>query len=263
MAKGTTSRKRGRPKKVSLSSTTASPVNQTKESIAMVGTVKVTEVAEELEVVTEGIREEQSPKSEVQLKDPKVDTQLWVDVICGNRIMKNDKALLFVAPKIINGKPVVEIEEDDVATKIRFWETSLIMYAIGGNLSMNVVKNYMMKEWNFVKLPEMFYNDEGYFILKFKTEEDHEAVLLKGPYTIRNMPMVIMEWRPDFLMERDMMRTIPLWVKFPQLPIQMWGERSLGEIGSVIGMPLFTDECTAGKLRVTYAQILVEVDITQ
>ncbi|XP_058749538.1 uncharacterized protein LOC131622522 [Vicia villosa] len=77
------------------------------------------------------------------------------------------------------------------------------------------------------------------------------------------MLMLLLEWRPDFSMERDMLRSVPIWVKFPKLSIQMWGERSLGKIGSVIGTPLFTDEFTAAKLRVTYARILVEVDVTQ
>lgn len=38
--------------------------------------------------------------------------------------------------------------------------------------------------------------------------------------------------------------------------------RSLEKIGSVIGNPLYSDECIAGKLGVTYARILVEVDVT-
>ncbi|CAI8617258.1 unnamed protein product [Vicia faba] len=38
--------------------------------------------------------------------------------------------------------------------------------------------------------------------------------------------------------------------------------KSLSKIGSAIDTPLVTDECTANKLRVSYARILVEVDIT-
>lgn len=39
------------------------------------------------------------------------------------------------------------------------------------------------------------------------------------------------------------------------------GAKSLSKIGSAIGTPLVTDECTTNKLRVSYARILVEVDI--
>ncbi|XP_006598642.1 uncharacterized protein [Glycine max] len=56
---------------------------------------------------------------------------------------------------------------------------------------------------------------------------------------------------------------MPIWVKLPQLPLCLWGLKSLNKIGSAIGNPLMTDECTTQKLRVSYARILVEVDTTQ
>lgn len=34
-----------------------------------------------------------------------------------------------------------------------------------------------------------------------------------------------------------------------------------GNIGSAIGKPLFTDECTTNKLRISFARILVEINI--
>lgn len=41
------------------------------------------------------------------------------------------------------------------------------------------------------------------------------------------------------------------------------GENSLSKIGSALGNPLVIDECTANKLCVSYARMLVEVNITQ
>jgi hypothetical protein len=55
----------------------------------------------------------------------------------------------------------------------------------------------------------------------------------------------------------------PIWVKLPQLPLYLWGARSLSKIGSALGKPIVTDECTAHKLRVSYARMLIEMDVTQ
>ncbi|XP_058762100.1 uncharacterized protein LOC131635497 [Vicia villosa] len=205
------------------------------------------------------------PRVEEQMKTKPIGDQnkLWVDVISGNRQTTNGKQLQFVAPKIKEGIVEVEIEEKYVEAEIRFWENSLIMYVIGTNLSMNAMKNYMSRMWNFVALPDMFYNDEGYFILKFKNGDDRDEVLMKGPYTFQNKLMILLEWRHDFTMAKDMLRSIPIWIKLPGLPLPMWGAQSLGKIGSAVGIPLFTDECTAEKLRVSYARLLVEVDVTQ
>ena len=86
---------------------------------------------------------------------------------------------------------------------------------------------------------------------------------MRGPFTIQGVPMVLKDWSPEFNFNRDMLCTLPIWVKLPQLPLHMWDAESLGKIGSVIGKPLFTNECTANKLMISYARILVEIDVTQ
>ncbi|XP_058726404.1 uncharacterized protein LOC131597745 [Vicia villosa] len=128
---------------------------------------------------------------------------------------------------------------------------------------MNTVKQFMIRNWNFAKLPDMYFNDEGYFILRFHSMDDKDLVLMKGPYTIHNMPMLLTDWKPNFDLKKDMLHTIPIWVKLPHLPLHLWGQRSLSKIGSALGTPLVTDECTTNKLRVSYARILVEMDVTK
>jgi hypothetical protein len=169
----------------------------------------------------------------------------------------------YVAPKRVNGEIEVEIEASDVDSEIQYWASSLIMYVLGGDLSMSAVKQFMTRHWSFVKLPDMFYNEEGYFILRFHSLADKDAVMMQGPYTIRNMPMLLRDWKPDFSLKKDLLRTLPIWVKLPQLPLHLWGVKSLSKIGSAIGNPLVTDECTAHKLRVSYARLLIEMDVTQ
>jgi hypothetical protein len=169
----------------------------------------------------------------------------------------------FVTPKLVNGEIEVEIDATDIINEVKFWDSALIMYVLGGELSMNGVKQFMTKMWNFVQLPYMYYNEEGYFIMRFHSYADRDKVFMNGPYTIRNMPMLLREWKPNFNLKSDMLRTIPIWVKLPQLPLYLWGAKSLSKIGSALGNPLVTDECTANKFQISYARILVEVDITK
>ncbi|CAK8532594.1 unnamed protein product [Lathyrus sativus] len=112
-------------------------------------------------------------------------------------------------------------------------------------------------------MPDLYYHDDGYFLLRFNSQGDKEVVMMKGPYTIRNMPMILKEWKTGFNLKKDLLRTLPIWVTLPQLPLHLWGGKSLSKIGSAIGKPLVTDECTANKFRVSYARLLIEVDITQ
>lgn len=84
-----------------------------------------------------------------------------------------------------------------------------------------------------------------------------------GPYTIYSMPMFLKEWVDGLCLKDDLLRTMLIWVILPNLPLHLWGTTSVGKIGSALGKPLFTDECTASKLRVSNARILLEIDITR
>ncbi|CAK8573801.1 unnamed protein product [Lathyrus sativus] len=71
--------------------------------------------------------------------------KLWVDVINENRNPAKGLTMEFVAPKIIDGEMEIQIEEEDVEKEVKFWESALIMYALGVDLSMNAVKQFMSK----------------------------------------------------------------------------------------------------------------------
>lgn len=76
------------------------------------------------------------------------------------------------------------IESQDLQSEIQFWANALILYAVGDDLSINAIKKFMIKAWMFVTLPDLYYNEEGYFLVRFKSKEERNAVLMRGPYTI-------------------------------------------------------------------------------
>ncbi|CAI8611328.1 unnamed protein product [Vicia faba] len=181
---------------------------------------------------------------------PNKEKKLRVDVISGNRIPANDLVLGYYAPLMMEGKPVVIISNEDVEKELMYWKNSAIMYVLGKDLSMNAVKQFMMRYWNFVQLPQLFYHDEGYFLMKFNSKQEREMVLMRWLYTIHNMPMIVKNWHPDFNIKRDMVRTIPIWVTLPNIPFYLWGPTSLGKIGISIGKLILTYEYTANKLGI-------------
>lgn len=73
--------------------------------------------------------------------------------------------------------------------------------------------------------------------------------------------MFLHEWTPEFTLQENMIGTLHIWVTLPQLPLSFWGDSSIGKIISALGKPLMDNECTTTKLRVSYARVLIEVDI--
>lgn len=75
--------------------------------------------------------------------------------------------------------------------------------------------------------------------------------------------MIVKRWSTNFDLYEEVLRVIPVWCTLPKLPLHCWGKKSLSRIVSAIGVPLYADDCTSKQLRVSYARVLVEVDITK
>ena len=71
------------------------------------------------------------------------------------------------------------------------------------------------------------------------------------------------KWSAEFEFGKEFLTEIPLWANFPKLPLNCWGAGSLSRIASAIGVPLFADECTTKQTRISYARMLIEVNVTK
>lgn len=70
-------------------------------------------------------------------------------------------------------------------------------------------------------------------------------------------------WELDFEFDSDMFSQIPIWVKLPSLSVGYWSAKALSKIAGAIGKPLYTDEYTAMAEKISYARILIEVNISK
>jgi hypothetical protein len=61
----------------------------------------------------------------------------------------------------------------------------------------------------------------------------------------------------------SVMTHVPVWVKLPNLPLKCWTPRCLSKLASVLGKPIQCDKLTSTKERLSYARVLVEVDLLE
>jgi hypothetical protein len=57
----------------------------------------------------------------------------------------------------------------------------------------------------------------------------------------------------DFSSEE--MSRVPVWVKFPNLPLCCWSPTCLSKIASVLGKPIQCDQPTSTLCRISYARV--------
>lgn len=56
---------------------------------------------------------------------------------------------------------------------------------------------------------------------------------------------------------------IPVYVKFPNLPLEYWSKIPLSRIAGRVGVPITADQLTKEKWRYSYARVLIHVDASQ
>lgn len=115
----------------------------------------------------------------------------------------------------------------------------------------------------FATKPVVLYHSDGYFVIRFANEEDRDKILYSGPYHLMRRPVIMKPWTQEFNFKEEILTTIPLWIKLPNLPLNCWNARVLSKIGSKLGQPLYVDECTTQASSISFARILVKMDITK
>lgn len=58
-------------------------------------------------------------------------TELWSSLFTNNRVITNGLALEYIPPQLLNAKPIVHLDKDEVNLEIQKWNIVLIVYFIG------------------------------------------------------------------------------------------------------------------------------------
>ncbi|XP_033509708.1 uncharacterized protein [Nicotiana tomentosiformis] len=173
-----------------------------------------------------------------------------------NKFTARGMELKYITPIIVEGELMAQLQQEEIDRETTKWKYALIMYVVGNS-------PFIASNWNYTAKPKVYYHNEGFFRIKFGSIADRDEVLFSGPHTMNNRPVIVRIWEADFDFNKEVLRMIPLWIKMLNLPLSYWSMDSLSRIGSVLGRPIYADECTTNVDRVSYARMLIEIDVTK
>ncbi|XP_070032704.1 uncharacterized protein [Nicotiana tomentosiformis] len=172
-------------------------------------------------------------------------------------------SLDYIPPELIDGSLLVKLDKEETNREADKWKAALVVYVIGETPGYNYMRRYMAQNWNMVAGPEVYYHKKGYYIVKFQSMADLNEVQYADPYSINNKPMILKQWCPEFDFNVEFLTELPLWVKFPSLPMNCSSLNSLSRIAIAIEVPKYADECTTKQTRISFARMLIEVNVTK
>ncbi|KAJ6932555.1 hypothetical protein NC651_008095 [Populus alba x Populus x berolinensis] len=149
--------------------------------------------------------------------------------------------------------------DTDVGTYKDRWRFSLIGFIAGKFLGYTSISTFVTNSW---KCPVNFsMHDSGWLIFTFNSELDMLTILNGGPYHVLGRLMILKIMPEFFDFDTSDMVRMPIWIRFPNLPLQCWSPICLSKLASVIGKPLRLDTPTSSMTRLSYARVLVETDL--
>ena len=98
------------------------------------------------------------------------------------------------------------------------------------------------------------------FIIQLPNADTMDRVLESGPWHIQNKPLIVRKWEPGLQSLEFNMRKLPIWVHLGNVPLEIFTNKGLSYIASILGTPLYMDRITARQERLAYAKICVEIE---
>lgn len=168
----------------------------------------------------------------------------------------------YVAPILKEGIPTAQLCVTELEKEASKWKNVVILYVIEDKPTIAYLKRFLQNQCGVTGAVEIFYHNEGYFMIRFESKLDKDRMLYEGPYMLANRLIIVKEWAANFCFEKEVLRDISLWIRLPKLTLNCWSVDSLSRIGSVISTPICANECTSQQHRISYARLLIEVNIT-
>lgn len=150
--------------------------------------VKETRTREEV-VLTEPVDKGKNPMfSETK---PAAQAKNWSKLFEGNNLAARGMNLRFIALIITEEWVIVQLCPKKFEKETEQWRMSLIVYVVGDDPSIGALEIFISVKWNYIAKPQIYYYNDGYFVVRFNCLADRDEVLYSGPNIFRNKPLIV------------------------------------------------------------------------
>ncbi|GJY53781.1 zinc knuckle CX2CX4HX4C containing protein [Tanacetum coccineum] len=188
----------------------------------------------------------------------------YVDDI-GENVIDFERKLLEVPTEIDdNGVEVVVFDEVIVEKCSKRWEKTVCAYFVGYGMAVNELRYNLRKMWSTYCFKDIVDSNNGIFFIKFNTDEGIEYVVNRGPWLVKNKPLIVQKWGINMCLDKTESEIISLWIKLCNVPLEAWTTKEISALASKVGKPIMVDTTIASMCkmrvgRIGFAKVLVEV----
>ena len=189
-------------------------------------------------------------------EDAKSTTPTWSSVVKNNVA---EEVLSFDYCPMAPGASKVTPPSDVLKKGMEKFKCCLVGNFSKGTLPLSKVMEIAKKSWDSRGLCHVSQKDSHTFLFKFASERDMNVVLARGTWYFDRKPLILTAWGTDLGVGK--VSTIPLWVKFKNIPDYYWTREGLSCVASSIGPPICADKVTSQLNPVPFAKLCVKYTV--
>lgn len=159
--------------------------------------------------------------------------------------------------------PIVELSWEEYRELWKPWRRALILKVLGRNIHFRILESCIRRMWQLDLGCELIDMAKGFIIAHFYSQQDYLKVLQDGPWMVMGSYLTVSKWRPNFTPNDPICSTTLVWVRVPEIPIEMFKETVLLQMGNKIGKAIKVDTTSVDVVRGNFARICVEIDLNK
>lgn len=144
------------------------------------------------------------------------------------------------------------------------WSTSVVGHFLGKPPSYSAIAAEASR-WVPGCCPVVRELSLGCFLFSFLGDRAEEAVLhllANAPHAMAGAPLRVQRWKPLYQPLHDRSVSAPVWLRFEDLPIDLWEPGSICSLAAAFGEPLLLDRSTSLGEFASGARVLVQMDLS-
>lgn len=139
------------------------------------------------------------------------------------------------------------------------YEKALVGFVFGSKPFLGKIKGFVRSRWGDETVVKVQAMKNGIFLFNFANTKKKMEVLLGGPWSFDNRPLILQEWSQHESYKCGSVASLPVWIRLPEIRAHLTDVTILGYLCSRIGKPICTDGVTADGSRLSYARVCVEI----
>ncbi|KAK2995285.1 hypothetical protein RJ640_013494 [Escallonia rubra] len=203
------------------------------------------------------------PQNPVSFKDTLLLNSAGDDMDLEDEFQSDDEELTNFSENHTAKIPTIKLSQELKARIRKPWKRSLIIKLVGADFSLLRIMPRLTGIWRPKGKIETIDLSNGFFTVKFSSEEDYRKALEQGPWFIGTNYLSVQTWTPNFNPHVRSVSSMAIWIRLNSLPLEYFDREILTLIGKQIGTPLRIDAITNSISKGRFARLCIQVDTSQ